>query len=299
MPKRVLAIYYSQTGQLGDIMDRFAAPLEEAGVIVEKVALNPQPGYAFPWSSSTFFSVMPDCVLSVPGSLAPFSLGATAYDLIILGYQPWFLSPSIPVNTLLQDPAFRSILSGTPVITVTGCRNMWISALERLREGLEERGARLVGNIALVDRHPNLVSLLTIMYWLFEGKKDRYLNLLPLPGVSEADIARMGLYGGLVLASLELGVWTGLQPALVEAGAVEVRTHLLFIERNGARIFGIWANLIVRKRNRKPWLTAFKFYIIFALFLLGPLVYVITQLIVEPLFYKKVTSTRNHYLFLN
>lgn len=299
MQKRVLAIYYSQTGQLGDIMDRFTAPLREAGATVETVVVRPLPGYPFPWSSDTFFAVMPDCVLSIPANLEPFSLGATTYDLIILGYQPWFLSPSIPVNTLLQDPAFRSILKGTPVITVTGCRNMWIGALIRLRSALEEQGARLVGNIALVDRHPNLVSLLTIMHWLFGGKKDRWRNILPVPGVSDADIARMDDYGRLLVPVLASGQWDGLQPALVSAGAVEVRPHLLFIERNGARIFGIWANLIVRKKNRGPWLAAFKWYIIFALFLLGPLVYIITQLIIQPLFHKKVTSTRNYYLYLN
>src|ERR1700744_6396175 len=141
MQQRVLAIYYTQTGQLGEIMDRFTAPLTEAGVTVEKVLIRPTPGFPFPWTSDTFFGEMPDCVLSVPGGLEPFSLGATRYDLILLGYQPWFLSPSIPTNTLLRDPAFQSVLKDTPVITVTGCRNMWISAHIRLRAMLEERGA--------------------------------------------------------------------------------------------------------------------------------------------------------------
>lgn len=281
------------------MMARCTSPLSEAGVTVETVVLRPQPGYPFPWTSSEFFGLMPDCVLGVPGSLEPFTLGAASYDLIILGYQPWFLSPSIPVNTLLHHPVFQSVLAGTPVVTVTGCRNMWIGALIRLKAALEEKGARLVGNIALVDRHPNLVSLLTIMHWLFGGKKDRYLNLFPLPGVSEADIARMADYGRIFLPVLESGHWEELQPALVDAGAVEVKPHLMFIERNGARIFGIWANLIVRKKNRKPWLAAFKWYIIVALFLLGPLVYLITHLIVKPLFHKKVSVTQFHYLYLN
>lgn len=298
MQQRVLAIYYTQTGQLGEIMDRFTAPLSEAGVTVETVVVRPNPGFPFPWTSDTFFGEMPDCVLSVPRGLEPFPLGATRYDLIILGYTPWFLSPSIPTNSLLQDPAFQSVLKDTPVITVTGCRNMWISAHIRLRKLLEDRGARLVGNIALVDRHLNLVSLLTIMHWLFGGKKDRWRNILPVPGVSQTDIDRMSDYGRLVLPALA-GDWSGLQPALVGAGAVDVKPHLLFIERNGARIFGIWANVIVRKGNRKPWLRAFKWYIMFALFLLGPLVYLITQLIIRPLFYRKVNSVRKHYLYLN
>ncbi len=50
---------------------------------------------------------MPDCVLQVPGKLQPFSFKESKYDLIILGYQAWFLSPSIPSNTLLFDAGFR------------------------------------------------------------------------------------------------------------------------------------------------------------------------------------------------
>lgn len=299
MQQRVLAIYYTQTGQLGEIMDRFTAPLTQAGVTVETVLLKPNPVFPFPWTSDTFFGEMPDCVLSVPRGLEPFTLGASRYDLVILGYTPWFLSPSIPTNSLLQDPALAAVLKDTPVITVTGCRNMWISAHIRLRAMLEARGARLVGNIALVDRHMNLVSLLTIMHWLFGGKKDRWRNILPVPGVSQSDIDRMSVYGGFTARALADGRWDALQPALVDAGAVDVKPHLLFIERNGARIFGIWASVIVRKRNRKPWLRAFKWYIMFALFLLGPLVYLITQIIIRPLFYRKVTSVRKHYLYLN
>ncbi len=50
---------------------------------------------------------MPDCVQQVPGKLQPFSFKESRYDLIILGYQAWFLSPSIPSNTLMFDPAVQ------------------------------------------------------------------------------------------------------------------------------------------------------------------------------------------------
>lgn len=299
MNKKVLAIYYSQTGQLGDIIDHFTAPLAEAGATIEKVLLRPAPGYPFPWTSERFFDVMPDCVLGVPGSLDPFTLKEERYDLVILGYQAWFLSPCIPVNTLLQDPAFAGRIKDTPVITITGARNMWINAYSRLCEILKEKEALHVGNIALVDRHLNLVSFVTILYWMFGGKKDRYLNIFPRPGVSEKDIEAMGDYGKQTLPFLQSAAWEGLQPALVTAGAVEVREHLLFIERNGGRIFGIWARMIVRRKNRKPWLSAFKYYIIFALVLLGPLVYLFTKLLVKPIFSRKVNAAKNYYLYLN
>src|ERR1700730_153380 len=188
MGKKVLAIYYSQSGQLAAIVDRLTAPLTAAGASVEHVRIEPAPDFPFPWTTDRFYSVMPDCVLGLTGKLMPFALKESRYDLIILGYQAWFLHPSIPVNTLLHDPAVRQVLSNTPVITVTGARNMWLNTFLELKKLLSSAGARLVGNIALIDRHPNHISFVTVLHWLQGGKKDRYLNIFPYPGVSAADI---------------------------------------------------------------------------------------------------------------
>src|SRR4051812_1562839 len=134
MSKKVLAIYYTQSGQLGDIVDHLTEPLIQAGLSVEKVSINLAKNYPFPWTGTSFFSVMPDCVLDVPAELAPFKLKETAYDLIILGYQAWFLSPSIPFNSLMQHPELKAVLHNTPVITVTGARNMWLNAFVRVKK---------------------------------------------------------------------------------------------------------------------------------------------------------------------
>src|SRR5258708_18180944 len=128
MDKKVLAIYYTQSGQMSEIINSFTVPLAEAGAIVEKVLIKPVTEYTFPWTGNRFFAVMPDCVLSVPTALEPIDLKEKSYDLIILGYQPWFLSPSIPSNSLLNQPDFKAILKGTPVITISAGRNMWLNA---------------------------------------------------------------------------------------------------------------------------------------------------------------------------
>ncbi len=60
--------------------------------------------------------------------------------------------------------------------------------MEKIKPVLKNMDARLVGNIALVDRHHNFISFVTIFYWMFKAKKDRLLNIFPVPGVSEADI---------------------------------------------------------------------------------------------------------------
>ena len=148
---------------------------------------------------------MPDCVLSVPGELQPFTLKESSYDLIVLGYQAWFLSPGIPTNTLLHDPVFKAVLKNTPVITITGARNMWINAFERLKKALQKEGAKLVGNISLVDKHHNWISFVTIFHWMFNGKKDKLLNIFPIPGVAAEDISNTKVYGTIASSYLTKG----------------------------------------------------------------------------------------------
>jgi len=133
MSKKVLAIYYTQSGQLEEIIENFISPFTESTVSVEKVRIRTDTAYPFPWSGKSFFAVMPDCVLGLPTTLAPFQLKEKEYDLIILGYQAWFLSPSIPSNSILNHPEFRQVAKNTPVVTITGARNMWLSAMERVK----------------------------------------------------------------------------------------------------------------------------------------------------------------------
>src|ERR1700722_17003319 len=210
MGKKVLAIFYSQSGQLADIVSQLTTPLAEAGATVEFVRIEPEPDYAFPWTTDRFYSVMPDCVLGVTGRLKPFTLKETSYDLIVLGYQAWFLYPSIPVNTLLQDPVFRQVLNNTPVVTITGARNMWLNTFLEIKKLIHSTGGRLVGNIALIDRHPNHISFVTILHWLMGGKKDRYLNIFPYPGVSAADVAHTSVYGSVLVPHLIKDEWSDL-----------------------------------------------------------------------------------------
>ncbi len=105
MNKKVLAIYYSQSGQMGQMIDNFCEPLEAAGATVEKVRVTLQNDFPFPWTTKKFFSVMPDCVLGVQVPVNPVHLQSGSYDLVVVGYQAWFLSPSIPFNSFMHDPA--------------------------------------------------------------------------------------------------------------------------------------------------------------------------------------------------
>ncbi|HEY8657557.1 MAG TPA: hypothetical protein VIL78_00870 [Hanamia sp.] len=299
MIKKVLAIYYTQSGQMGEIVDHFTSPLIEAGVSVEKVSINLSKNYAFPWTTDRFFSVMPDCVLDVPSELAPFELKETSYDLIILGYQAWFLSPSIPINSLLHHPGFMAVLKNTPVITITGARNMWLNAFVRVKKLILATGAKLVGNIALVDTHPNPVSFVTIFHWMLHGKKDRYLNLFPPPGVADADIRHTGIFGERVLRHLNSNEWDGLQNGLVIDGAVKLKYNLMIIESVAGKIFAFWANIIVKRKNRTIWLKAFKYYLLIAFFIGAPIIIIIDAIFIKPFTPGRIKAKKQYYLNLD
>jgi len=299
MSKKVLVIYFSQSGQLGDIVNSLTSPLTAAGHTVETIRVQPATPYPFPWTGKSFFSVMPDSVLGVPTALQPVQLKETAYDLVIVGYQAWFLSPSIPSNSILQHPAVKPVLKNTPVVTITGARNMWISAMERIRKILQESQARHVGNIVLVDKHPNFVSFVTILYWMFTGKRDRYLNMFPKPGVSDADIEHCKTFGSILATHLEKENYAGMQQELVEQKAVVVKYNLMFIESKAKRIFGLWANFIVKRKKRTGWLVAFKYYLIIALFIAAPIILTVDALFFKPFLAKRIKRQKQYYSGVN
>jgi hypothetical protein len=299
MNKKVLVIYYSQSGQLGDIVNSLCSPLIAAGNTVETIRVLPLKAYPFPWTGKSFFAVMPDCVLGVPTELQPIQLKETGYDLVVLGYQAWFLSPSIPSNSILNHPSVKGVLKNTPVVTITGARNMWISAMERIRKMLKATEARHVGNIVLVDKHPNLVSFVTILYWMFTGKRDRYLNIFPKPGVSDADIANCKAFGDILEKHLVKGNYDGMQEELVKQKAVVVRYNLMFIESKAKRIFGLWANFIVKRKKRTAWLVAFKYYLIIALFIAAPVILTIDAIFFKPFLSRRIKRQKQYYSGVN
>ena len=296
MDKKILAIYYTQSGQMGQIIDTFTEPLTQAGATVEKVVIKPVEDFNFPWTGKRFFSVMPSCVLGIPAQLEPIDFKETQYDLIIMAYQPWFLSPSIPSNSLLHTENFRALLKDTPVVTISAARNMWINAYVRIRKMLNEAGAKLVGNIALVDKHPNPVSFVTIFYWMLSGKKDRYLNIFPKPGVADEDIANTEVFGRTVAAHLENDNLATLQGELLKQKAVEINYRLMFIEARAKPIFAVWAKFISKRKNRVPWLAAFKYYLFIALFLGAPVLLTLDAIFLKPFSSNRIKAKKLKYL---
>ncbi len=299
MMKKILVVYYTQTGQLESIANSFTAPLTAAGFSVEKVQITPAKNYTFPWTAKRFFEEMPGSVLGIPEPLQPFQFKETKYDLVVIGWQPWFLSPSIPSTSLLVHPAFKAVVKDTPVIMLSGARNMWLNAMEKIKPLLKQAGAKLVGNVVLADKNQNFISGVTILYWMFSGKKDKFLNVFPKPGVSDEDISGAAKFGETVVKHLQSGDFYNLQSDLVKQKAVDVKWDLMFIEARAGKLFSIWANLIAKKKNRGPWLVLFKYYLLIALFVVAPVVVGTYGLLFKPFLSKSISKKKHYYQELN
>ena len=295
--KRVLVVYYTQSGQLKEIIDSVLSPLTE--VTIDFLPIDTAEPFPFPWTDDTFFDAFPESYLQIPQPLQPFNLSHTDYDLVILGYQVWYLSPSIPFNSFLQHPEAKKLLSDKPVITISGTRNMWVMAHQKVKKLLTDCGAHLVGNIALTDRHHNHISVITIVQWLFSGDKNkRYLGVFPKAGVADKDIESASVYGTLIAPHLQTGDYTGLQQEIVAHGGVHYKRFLLSAEKKGNRLFGIWAKMIYGSKKRKFLLKCFRIYLYIAIWVLMPIVWLLYWL-TYPLFFWKVESDKKKFTIDN
>ena len=278
--KSALIIYYSQTGQLKQIVQSITGPLsDEFNLVYEE--LKPIPPYPFPWKGMEFFQAFPESVQEIPCRLVPFNFDPDAeYALVILAYQVWYLSPSIPFTSFLQSPEAKKVLAGKPVITVLGVRNMWVMAQERIKQHIDEAGGKLLGNIVLVDPAPNLVSVITIVRWLMKGEQipgGRVGKLLPRAGVPEEEIRGAFRFGVIINDAIRNNDLEGLQEKLLEKGAIKINPVLMNIEKTGKRMFGMWSKFILKRgvygeSAREGRLKLFKYYLFAVIYLISPIV---------------------------
>jgi hypothetical protein len=243
--KSVLLIQYSQSGQLSDVARNIVAPLIESRdfeVTVE--TLKPVEAYPFPWPVLRFFDTFPEAVYLDSPPMQPVAVNtAKRFDLVILAYQVWFLSPSLPVTGFLKSAAAKELLHDTPVVTVIACRDMWLMAQEQVKALLAACGARLVGNVALVDEAGTAGSFLATPLWVLTGNRGpRLFGLIPRAGVKPEQITASRRFGERMKAVLSGG---GVIDAtlLQHLGAVNVNDKLIASEKTARRSFLIWGKL--------------------------------------------------------
>jgi hypothetical protein len=281
--KKILVVYFSQSGQQMRILQSLVKPFLDAGHEVVFEELQPLERFPFPWSAYEFFNAFPETFTQKPVALQTLSEKTKQdFDLIVLGYQPWFLTPSRPVSSFLQSADGKRILENRNVVTVLGCRNMWLGAQEKVKRRLQEANAKLVGHMALVDRSGNLTSLITILRWMFTGNRNPFW-FFPPAGVSEKDIAHATVFGNLINEALQTGNFDNLQNILNKEGAIEVKPNLVLMEKRGQRAFSVWARFVamggaVHSTGRKLRVYLFMYLLPTAIFILSPLLWLLSKI---------------------
>ncbi len=299
MAKNILVTYYSQSGQLEEIVKNLTSPFREnqEEFTVTYYEIKPKKDFPFPWPKDVFFDTFPESYLQVPVEIEKPSdeVLNKDYDLVVFGYQVWFLTPSIPIISFLKSEFAPKLLSGKPLITVSGTRNMWMLSQEKLKVYFKELNIKLVGNIALVDRHDNYTSVITILNWVVKTGNKISPKPWPKAGVSDEEINTASKFGEIILAYAKSENYDGMQEKLVENGAVEIRPFLIKVETVGNRLFTVFSGIIKRNpQKRKFWLKIYTFYLFAAIWVISPIVLILFNL-TTPIFWWKRKKQIKYY----
>lgn len=302
MKKRVLIIYYSQSGQLTDVVRSIAEPMRQVDDI-ELVfeCLKPTQAYPFPWPFLSFFDLFPETVYDDPRPIEPLSCQTDQpFDLVILAYQVWFLSPAQPMTAFLQSPAAEQLLRGTAVTTVIACRNMWLMAQEKVKQHLTRLGARLIDNVALTDPAHSAATFVSTPLWVLTGKKGPFLNgLIPAAGISAEDISKAARFGQAIAQQLPNRATEDNSPMLQNLGSVSINERLIASETIALRSFRIWGGLLRALGKpgtllRRIVLVAYVIFLITLILTVVPITAVIKRLL-APLMQKRIAAQRRYF----
>jgi hypothetical protein len=305
MKKKVLVIYYTQTGQLNSAVRATLLPLtNHEDIEITYLEIKPKVAYPYPWTYMQFFDIFPETVHGIPTELEPFSINPEInYDLVVIAYQPWFLSICVPINTFLQTEEAKNLLKDKSVVTILACRNMWLNGQEKMKLQLQQLKANLVGHITFVDKASNLVSLVTVLAFVLAGKKEKFLGIFPKYGVSDNDLKELApKFGDVLLTHLQTGNYETQQQELVERGAINIKTNLVIMEARGRDLFPLYANYISKKgtagsADRRTRVRIFGIVLPTAILLLSPIITIISRL--APLLFPKKFKKEVEYYSQN
>ncbi len=299
--KKILVIHYSQSGQLSSVVEHFTQPLvnlPDISVTFENIL--PQHDYPFPWPFFRFLDTFPESVYLDPPPMQPSSLqGDEDFDLIILAYQVWFLSPSLPTTGFLKSPLAARLLKDKPVITLIACRDMWLMAQEEMKKLLTGLDAHLIGNVALVDEAGSIGSFLATPAWVLSGDKGPHLGgLIPRAGVSDNDIVCCQRFGQRIVDTWARG--EPLERDLLQGlNAVRVNETLIASEKTARRAFLLWGKLLRSlgpsgSIKRKPVLLIYVVFLGTMIVTVVPLGIVLKKLL-TPLTKKRIAQQKAYF----
>ncbi len=299
---KVLAVGFSQTGQLSRLMDSVLGPVNESTQIkVTRITLETHRKFPFPWNFFNFFDTMPECVYEDAPAIEPKDLDPDAeFDLIILGYQAWFLSPCPPIISFLKSEAARKIINGKPVMTLIGCRNMWLMAQESIKERVDDLGGHLIDNVVLVDEAHAAYTFYSTPIWMLTGNKGPYFNgKIPKAGLTDEQIENASRFGDAIVRQLPNRDVADSSPMMSGLGAVKISEGLIASEKVAKRNFRMWGGLMRKFGNpdaiaRKFILIIYFTFLAIIVLTIMPILAVVKKLL-KPFTKAKVASQKAYF----
>ncbi len=274
---RTLFLYYSQTGQSAEAIETLARSFQPDCDIVR---FECEETFNFPWSMSGFFRAFPRCVRGLAPRTKPTGVDWEKYDLIVLGYQVWFLSPSLPFQGFLKSPEAHG-LRGKKVVTVLTCRNLWYSASKTVRGALIKLGAEFLGQVTICELSPLWASFVTTPRWMLTGRKNAF-SFFPPAGIQAADFTALAAVGRQLHRSWSESHGQTIERELLKSNLDRVSLRLM--DRIGNRFFRAWAPAILALAPRPgPWqdilLILFRLNLIALIVSVGPCTKIIELLV--------------------
>lgn len=202
MSQRILVLHFSQSGQLLAGAEALAEPLREAGHEVHLAPIVPARAYPFPWTVTAFFGMFPEVFLGETEPVQQVEIPEGPWDLVVVASTIWFLSPSQPWWSFLHTEQAAELFRGQRVLTLIGCRNMWIRGWRKLVGRLEQLGATVVDRVVFTHSGSVFASYFSTLAWMLTGKRDA-MKALPKAQVDEATLLRVKEIGRALAGRLD------------------------------------------------------------------------------------------------
>lgn len=268
--KKVLVVSYSQTGQLSDLVSHFTKPLEsDENIEVDHKIIKPLKKFPFPWDVVSFMDAFPESVYLDGCEIESLEEDDKEYDLVIIAYSIWFLSPSIPIAAFMKSNWAKKKLNGKPIITLIGCRNMWIMAQEKMKQLISDVNGTLIDNVVLIDQGKSYETFFTTTLWMLTGRKNFFSKLTPA-GLCATKVSETKRFGKAIVEALDNDKEKEKKSLLYGLKAVYCDIRLINGEKIATHSFSIWGGWIRKlgKQGDKKRVPLVLFYMIFLIILI-------------------------------